>query len=139
MTDMAIASKIATGLVALPHLLLVLKNGDLPRLNYIALLSICLFLIFSYSKMVEVCSGTEHSPQRAAAAALLPFVVTWAFSTSALLYTVNDRDLYAYLGTQASLLGTPLGQVRQYRLNDVIHRFRDLVTTRQEEQNVSVL
>lgn len=136
---MAVASKVATGLVALPHILLILKDGSVPRPIYIVLLSICLFIIYSYAKMIEACEGSAYSARRSAAALLLPFLVTWAFSASTILYTVNDSKVSRYVGSQATLLGTPLGQVKQYRLNDVIDRFRDIVTVRQEEQNNSVL
>lgn len=130
---MALVAKVTTGLVALPHIVLLLQKREVPRLNYVILLVICLFIIFGYTSMLEVCGGP--SLRRSVATGLLPPVLTSAVIMSAILYSVNDNALAHYLSMQATLLGTPLGQVKQYRLNDVIDRFRTMVTNRYDESH----
>ena len=130
-------SRAVTVLFALPHIHLILKNGEIPRLNYILLVVMCLYIIFGYTRMVEVCGGPKIN--RSISAGLLPLAMTFAVTTLSMLYVVNDHKLTHYVGTPVgSNLGSSLGQVRQYRLDDVIDRFRTIVTNRHDEIQESV-
>lgn len=130
-------SRAVTALFALPHIHLVLKNGEIPRLNYILLVVMCLYIIFGYTRMIEVCGGPQLN--RSLSAGLLPLAMTFSVTTLSMLYVVNNHKLTHYVGSPVgSHLGTPLGQVRQYRLSDVIDRFRTMVTNRHNEIEESV-
>jgi len=125
---MTLASKVATGLIGIPHLFLVLKNREFPTLTYVVLLAISLFVIFQYTSILESCelssSPSSLSSSQFAKVVLLPFAMTLAFMTSIVLYSLNS---------QGDPQEETLGVVHQYRLNDVIDRFRTIVTKRQED------
>lgn len=129
---MSLASKISTGLVALPHLLFVLENRKIPTLNHVVLLSLCLIVIFRYTKTFEVCGNQRSTNNRYVATVLLPPLVTLAVVTSAILYLASKESS----SSQVDTLGSSLGVVRQYRLDEVIDRLRTFVTIRQEERNL---
>ena len=124
---MILASKVATGLVGIPHLFLLLRNREFPTLTYVVLLAISLFVIFKYTSMLESCESPSSSSQFIKVV-FLPFAMTLAFMTSAVLYSLNSQD-----ESQGDSQSGALGVVRQYRLNDVIDRFRTIVTKRQQD------
>ncbi len=130
--DLPFTSKVTTGLIALPHAVLFLKRGRIPRFNYIVLLAISLLTIAKYTQMLEDCGSP--SPRRTLATVFMPLLITLAVMTSVVMYTLN----FAPSGDKEPLVGSTLGKVYQYRLNDVIDRFRDIVTDRYEENVDSV-
>lgn len=130
--DLPFTSKITTGLVALPHAVLFLQRGRIPRFNYIVLLAISLLTIAKYTQMLEECGSP--SPRRTLATVFMPLLITLAVLTSVVMYTLN----FAPGGDSEPLVGSSLGQVYQYRLNDVVDRFRDIITDRYEENVDSV-
>ena len=133
---MSKASIISTGLLALPHVVLMIQNRQFPRATYIALLSISLAIVFMYSRSFE--NGGPSTLGGSMAALLMPVIITLAISLNAALYSVNNAFLSQYLSMQFTLLGTPLGQVKQYRLNEVVDRFRKIVTTKiNEDQEIN--
>lgn len=125
--DLSFTTKVTTGLFALPHIILFLQRGRVPRFNYIVLMAISLLTIAKYTQMLEACGSP--SPRRTLATVFMPLLVTLAVMTSVVMYTLNVASAYRLGGP----LGSSLGQVYQYRLNDVIDRFRDIVTDRYEE------
>lgn len=124
--DLPFTAKVTTGLLALPHILLFLQRGRIPRFNYIVLMTISLLIVAKYTKMLEACG--QPSPKRTLATVFMPLLVTLAVMTSVVMYTLNFSP-----GVTNEPLGSSLGQVHQYRLNDVVDRFRDIVTDRYEE------
>lgn len=72
---MVIASNVATSLVDLPHMVLLLKNREMPRAIYVFILTVCIFIIFAYKNRFETCKGSPS--RRSFAIVLLPFVVTF--------------------------------------------------------------
>lgn len=130
--DLPFTSKVTTGLIALPHVLLFLQRGRIPRFNYIVLMAVSLLIIAKYTQMLGSCGSP--SPKRTLAMVFMPLLVTLAVMTSVVMYTLN----FAPSGNSDTPLGSSLGQVYQYRLNDVIDRFRDITTYRYEENADSV-
>lgn len=125
--DLPFTAKVTTGLLALPHILLFLQRGRIPRFNYIVFMTISLLIVAKYTKMLEACG--QPSPKRTLATVFMPLLVTLAVMTSVVMYTLN----FAPPSNSDTPLGSSLGQVHQYRLNDVVDRFRDIVTDRYEE------
>lgn len=130
--DLSFTAKITTGLFALPHTILFLQRGRIPRFNYFVLMAISLLTIAKYTQMLEACGSP--SPRHTLATVFMPLLVTLAVMTSVVMYTLN----FTPSDDSEGPLGSSLGQVHQYRLNDVIDRFRDIVTDRYEETADSV-
>lgn len=126
---MITVSKVTTGLFALPHLVLLLRNNEKPSIAYMVLLAVSLVVIFGYTRMFEM-SG-ETSMNKNIATGLLPLVMTLAVMTNAVLYSINDESS----GSEGPTGDKLLGVVRQYRLSDVIDRFRSMVTNRHTESH----
>lgn len=131
--ELSFTSKITTGLFALPHIILFLQRGRIPRFNYIVLMAVSLLTIAKYTQMLDACGSP--SPRHTLATVFMPLLVTLAVMTSVVMYTMNFAPGSS---DDEELVGSSLGQVYQYRLNDVIDRFRDIVTDRYEENADSV-
>lgn len=127
-------SKLASIALVLPHVMSVLTSGESPSLMYVVSVSISIYIIYMYMRRVEF--GGSPSNMHSLAAALLPIVASSAIFTYFGLLWANNEKNNAEEGQE---LGTSLGVVHQYRLDQVLDRFRDIVTTRQEELNVSPL
>ena len=123
-----IVSRFTTASLILPHLFLILDKKEFPSFTNIMILAACLTIIHVYLKTMETCG--HPSIGRSFATATLPIVLPLSIILTAIIY-VDELDK----NDDTSHLGTPLGQVYQYRLYDVISRFREMISTRYTEDN----
>lgn len=130
--DLPFTAKVTTGLLALPHIILFLQRGRIPKFNYIVIVAVSLLVIAKYTKMLEACG--QPSPRHTLATVFMPLLVTLAVMTSIVMYTMN----FSPGGDNGNKLGSYVGQVHQYRFNDVVDRFREIVTNRHEENVDSI-
>ena len=128
-------SKLMSVVLALPHIVAVLKSGESPSLVYFVTVAISIYILYMYMRRVEF--GGSTSNMHSLAAALLPIVSGGVILTYlGLLWASNEKTE----SEEGQELGSSLGAVvHQYRLDEVLNRFRDIVSTRQEELNVSEL
>lgn len=127
-------SKSMALILIFPQFLSMINSEDAPTLMYFVLVSISIYTLYMYMRRIE--NGGSTSDIHTLAAISMPIVSGIAICTYVGLLMANLEK--SEDGTEQPL-GSSLGIVHQYRLNDVIDTFRDIVTTRQEELNVSEL
>jgi len=127
------ASKSMALILIFPQFLSMINSDDAPTFMYFVLVAISIYILYMYMRRIE--NGGSISDMHKLAAVSMPIVSGIAVFTYVGLLLANlekSEDL-------EQPLGSSLGIVHQYRLNDVIDTFRDIVATRQEELNVSEL
>lgn len=127
------ASKYMSLILIFPQVLSVINSDEAPTFMYFVMVSMSIYVLYMYMRRIE--NGVSKSNIHTLAAVSMPIVSGIAICTYVGLLMANlekSEDV-------EQPLGSSLGIVHQYRLNDVINTFREIVTNRQEDLNVSEL
>jgi hypothetical protein len=127
-------SKMMAVILAFPHLVSVMNSEEGPSFLYFVMTSASIYILYMYMRRIENCGPT--SGLHKIAAATMPIVSAMAIFMYVGLLAANVEKSES---DEEQPLGSSLGIVYQYRMDDVVEKFRDIVSTKQEYENVSPL